>query len=63
MSYFLRGLKMKKRCTKNGKGKKSQSQRVNDSELRFNEIISVKTTSFGDGLECRVGGVNKKNGS
>ena len=54
---------MKKRCTKNGKGKKSQSQRVNDSELRFNEIISVKTTSFGDGLECRVGGVNKKNGS
>ena len=60
MSYFLRGLKMKKRCSGNGEDKNSQSQREKKSELRFNEIIPIKTTSFGDGLECIVGGVDEK---
>jgi len=50
---------MKKRCSK--KGKNSQSQRAKNSELKFNEITSVKTTSFGDGLECLVDGVDKRN--
>ncbi len=51
---------MKKRCSGNGEDKNSQSQREKKSELRFNEIIPIKTTSFGDGLECIVGGVDEK---